>query len=279
MLDISPKRQLLLLFSFYCFSNILGSLMGTTLLKFTSGQVSKLSLSSISIFSFFVPAFIAFKLFSKEKLISYWGLDVSFSSRSFFITILIMICCIIIMNWLAEVNKWIPLFNWMKEDEIKATSKLRQYLEMANLRQLLLNLLIFSFVASFCEEVFFRGTMQPMWYKLCSKAWIGIFITAFIFSFLHFQFLGFLPRLLAGIVFGGIYYYTGSLWLSVISHILYNGSIVVLNYISQHNQVNITSFGNLLLSPFLIISAALMMSILFYQLQRDTFRKRNSNGD
>jgi len=274
MLDISPKRQLLLLFSFYCFSNILGSLIGTTLLKFTSGQVSKLSLSSISIFSFFVPAFIAYKLFSKEKLISYWGLDVSFSSRSFFITILIMICCVILMNWLAEVNKCIPLFNWMEEDEIKATSKLRQYLEMSNLGQLLLNLLIFSFVASFCEEVFFRGTVQPIWYKLYSKAWIGILITAFIFSFLHFQFLGFLPRLLAGVVFGGIYYYTGSLWLSVISHILYNGSIVVLNYISQHNQVNITSFASLLLSPFLIISAALMMLLMFYQLQRDTFREK-----
>jgi len=272
------------LFSFYCFSNILGSLIGTALLKFTSGQVAKLTLSSISIFSFLIPAFIAFKLFSKEKLIGYWGFDVSFSGRSLFIIVSIMVCCIILMNWLAEVNKWIPLFNWMKEDEIKATGKLRQYLEMANLGQLLLNLLIFSFVASFCEEVFFRGTMQPMWYKLYSKSWIAIFITAFIFSFLHFQFLGFLPRLLAGVVFGGIYYYTGSLWLSVISHILYNGSIVVLNYISQHNQVNITSYGSLLLSPFLIIPAALMMLLLLlllllYQLQRDTFRKRNYNGN
>ena len=274
MLDLSPKRQLLLLFSFYCFSNILGSLIGTALLKYTSGQVAKLSLSTISIFSFLVPAYVAYKLFSKEKITTYWGFDTLFSLKSFCLVILIMICSIILMNWLANVNTAIPLFDWMKTDEIKATRKLQQYLKMSTIWQLLLNLCIFSVVASFCEEVFFRGTMQPLWQKHFQKAWTAIFVSAFIFSFLHFQFLGFLPRLLAGIVFGGIYYYTGSLWLSVISHVVYNGSIVVLNYTIQQNKVSFISFEKLLQNPFLILAAAFMLLLLFYQLQRDSFKKQ-----
>jgi membrane protease YdiL (CAAX protease family) len=278
MPDLSPKRQLYLLFSFYCFSTVFASIISIAFPGFTSGQVSKLFLYAVSIFSFLIPAFIAFKLFSTQKLIHYWGLSHSFSSKSFCLTVLVMVCCIILMNWLAEINKLIPLFHWMKEDQIKATAKLKQYLVMDNFWQILLNLFIFSFVPSFCEEVFFRGTMQPLWYKYFTKPWVAIFMTAFIFSFLHFQFSGFLPRLLAGVVFGGIFYLTGSLWLSVISHVLYNACIVVLNYMNQYSPGSVTAFGNLLLSPMLIVSAALIIVLLFYQLQKDSYKKQHYSG-
>ena len=275
MLDISPKRQLLLLFSLYCFANVLGSVIATTLLRFDIDQISKLVPGIISILLFFIPAFMAYRLFSKEKLLTYWHLDVPVSTRSFLITVLIMVCCIILMNWLLAVNKLIPLFEWMRNDELEASNKLQQQLRMNSLGQLLLNLTIFSLVPSFCEELFFRGTMQPMWYKCVNKKWLSVFITAFIFSFLHFQFQGFLPRLLAGMVFGGIFYYTGSLWLSVLSHVFYNGTMVLLTFINQHSQIEPTSFESLLLSPYVLISPALMILLLFYQLQKDLKKKRS----
>ncbi|MEM9833197.1 MAG: type II CAAX endopeptidase family protein [Bacteroidota bacterium] len=275
MLDISPKRQLLLLFGFYCFSSVLGSFIVLTIQPLTSDQVAKLAPSIISVFAFLVPAFIAFKLFTKRSLLTYWRLSISFSKKSFFITVLIMGCCIILMNWLLEINKSIPLFHWMEAGETKAHAKLAQHLKMNNFWQLSLNLVVFSVVPSFCEEIFFRGTMQPLWYRCFSNIWVAVLFTAFIFSFLHFWFAGFLPRFLAGIVLGSIFYITSNLWLSIIGHVLYNGSLVVLNYANQHHQVNVINLEHQLLNPFLVILATALMLLLFYQLHRETLKKQN----
>ena len=173
------------------------------------------------------------------------------------------------MNGLAELNKWIPIFNWFKEDEIKKTVALKQYLAMDSLLQLAINMIIFSLVPSFCEEVFFRGTMQPIFYRYFHNPWIAIFITAFIFSAFHMQFSGFLPRLLAGIVLGGIFYLTGNLWLSVIGHVLYNGLVVILNYVQPQNQSVSIFFETILLNPFVIVLAAIVMLFAVRHLQRD----------
>ncbi|MEM6846245.1 MAG: type II CAAX endopeptidase family protein [Bacteroidota bacterium] len=275
MLDISPKRQLLLLFGFYCFSNVFGSFIVLTIQPLTSDQATKLAPSIISVFAYLIPAFVAFRLFTKDSLPTYWRLSISFSKKSFFVTVLIMGCCIILMNWLLEINKSIPLFHWMEADETEANTKLMQYLKMNDFWQLSLNLVIFSVVPSFCEEVFFRGTMQPLWYRCFSNIWVAVLFTAFIFSFLHFRFAGFLPRFLAGIVLGSIFYITSNLWLSIIGHVLYNGSLVVLNYANQHHQVNVIHLEHQLLNPFLVILATALMLLLFYQLHRETLKKQN----
>ncbi|QMU29948.1 CPBP family intramembrane glutamic endopeptidase [Adhaeribacter radiodurans] len=161
----------------------------------------------------------------------------------------------------------------MKKEEVDASNKFQQYIKMDSWQQLLLNLTVFSLIPAFCEEVFFRGTMQPLWYKCLPKPWLAVFITAFLFSLLHFQFQGFLPRFLAGVVFGGIFYLSGSLWLSISSHILYNSSVVLLNYANQHSQVNIISLGKILLNPLLLIVAALGMAILFFQMYQGRYKK------
>ena len=277
--QISPKRQLLFLISFYCFFILIGAFVSVTIQRFTNGQAAKLSLSAVSIFGLFIPAYIIFKLFSKKKLTDYWALNQSYTFTSLFFTVLITICCIVLTNWLEEVNKLFPLFDWMKASELKANLKLNQYIKMDNYPQLLLNLLIFSAIPAFCEEVFFRGTMQPLLYKSFTKPWKAIFFTALIFSFLHFQFSGFLPRLLAGGVMGGIFYFTGSLWLPIISHFLFNGYAITLAYVNQHAKVSAVSFENMLLHPVLIISGAFMIVLLFYLLQKHTARNRNNNNE
>jgi hypothetical protein len=168
------------------------------------------------------------------------------------------------MNWLAKVNAQIPLLDWMKETEDTSIEKLKQYLIMDRIDQLLLNLLLFAIVPAFCEEVFFRATMQPLFVKWLANPWIAVLITAFIFSFLHFQFSGFLPRLLAGILFGALFYSTGSLCWSTVSHALYNGTIVVLNYSNQHGLIHATSLEELLLNPFLLLLAGFTLLFWFY---------------
>lgn len=76
------------------------------------------------------------------------------------------------------------------------------------------------------EELLFRGSLQSILMRTRLGPHFAIWASAFIFSAIHFQFFGFVPRLLLGAFFGYLFWWSGSLWLSVIAHAL-NNSIVV----------------------------------------------------
>jgi len=80
------------------------------------------------------------------------------------------------MNWLGHLNRQLPIWSSLKDSEIKGAETLQHYMKMDSIKLLIYNLLIFSFVPSFCEEVFFRGTMQPLWVKSTGSKWLGVLI-------------------------------------------------------------------------------------------------------
>ena len=88
------------------------------------------------------------------------------------------------------------------------------------------------------EELFFRGILQRLFVRVTKNPWAGIIITAIIFSSIHFQFYGFFPRLLLGILLGAIYWYSGSLWVAIVAHFLYDAAIIVLVYFNPHMLEN-----------------------------------------
>jgi hypothetical protein len=61
----------------------------------------------------------------------------------------------------------------------------------------------------------------------------GIWITAIIFSAIHVQFYGFLPRVFLGALFGYMYHYSGYLLYPIIAHILNNALTAVVVYLSN----------------------------------------------
>lgn len=72
------------------------------------------------------------------------------------------------------------------------------------------------------EELAFRGGLQPLLIRATGKAWIGILMASIIFSAIHFQFYGFLPRLILGALFGWLAWRTGSLWPGIAAHFINN---------------------------------------------------------
>jgi hypothetical protein len=68
---------------------------------------------------------------------------------------------------------------------------------------------------------------------------VAIILSAAIFSFIHFQFYGFLPRMFLGILLGYMFYITGSLWTSILMHFLNNGAAVVLYYLNNKGTISI----------------------------------------
>lgn len=118
-----------------------------------------------------------------------------------------------------------------KEDQLM---ELTLYLtNFSGTGELLMGILVIGVLAGIGEEYLFRGILQPKLHHYTQNAHAGVWITAFIFSAIHFQFYGFLPRLMLGALFGYLYLYSGTLIFPVLAHILNNTFTLFLVYFNK----------------------------------------------
>jgi len=79
------------------------------------------------------------------------------------------------------------------------------------------------------------------------------------------QFLGFLPRLLLGLVFGYVYLWSGKLWLPILAHFINNVVPVITAFIFGWDQVgnggDIKIWQELIVLP---IPLFLLLQIMIY---------------
>lgn len=108
---------------------------------------------------------------------------------------------------------------------------------------LVINILIVGILTGVCEELFFRGTVQRMLRTAGMGAWASIVISAFIFSALHFQLYGFVPRLLMGIFFGWLLERSGSVWTSAVAHAINNSVVAVGTWLVATGALAAEYFG------------------------------------
>lgn len=153
------------------------------------------------------------------------------------------------INWLAEINSnmHLPkilsgLETWMKQSEESATKITTLFLQVNSIGGLIYNLLLIAILPAYGEELLFRGTLQPLLKEQTRNSIAGIVLAAVIFSALHMQFYGFLPRMLMGVYFGFLFFWTQSLWVPVFAHLVNNGTAVIVSYM-YGNTSNLETAG------------------------------------
>ena len=96
------------------------------------------------------------------------------------------------------------------------------------------------------QELLFRSVIQKSLIKLFKNAHVAIIVTAIIFSAFHFDFFGFFPRMILGIMLGYMFYLSGSIFPSMLMHFVNNATIVLIYYLSTRGfiDIDVEKFGS-----------------------------------
>jgi membrane protease YdiL (CAAX protease family) len=137
------------------------------------------------------------------------------------------------INLLGEFNNSIQLPEWMNDKEEASALIIEAFFRETSIGWLFINLFMIAVIPALGEELLFRGVLQNLLVKITRNVHIGIFIAAIIFSAFHFQFYGFLPRLMLGILFGYLYYWSKNIWIPIIAHFINNGAAVVVAFFAS----------------------------------------------
>ena len=187
----------------------------------------------------------------------------------------VLLCATPIVSWMIMVNgaMELPGFlagmeDWMKEMEDVSAVVIEQFLEMDTAGALLLNLFMIGILPAVGEELMFRGVIQRLFSSWTKSVHWGIWITAILFSAMHMQFYGFLPRMMLGVLFGYLFVWSGSLLLPIFCHLIYNGAGVMLAYLwgveefsEQEGSIGSTSDDSLLTMASTLAVAGLLYVI------------------
>jgi len=197
-----------------------------------------LIVQSISIF--ILPALIIARSLQKENQpFIRWGKIKT--PASILIASLIIVLALPLINLFAEMNKLLidsiaGADNWMARTEANAQDLTEFILNTSSTTSLWYNLATIAIVPAIAEELFFRGLIQTALQKRIANVHICILLTAFFFSALHFQFYGFIPRLIMGLYLGYLYVWFDNLLVPATVHFVNNATAVILYY-AIHNGI------------------------------------------
>jgi hypothetical protein len=220
-----------------------------------------------SLLIFVAPPLILYG-FTRHEPMRAIGFRKSVSAWMLLIGVAVMFASLPVTNQLTTWNEKMSLGAFkaledlLKQMEDTAGDLTERMLQVDTVWGLLFNLLVIALIPALGEELTFRGMLQQALVKGCKNAHVGIFLSAAIFSFIHFQFYGFLPRMFLGLLLGYMFYYSGSLWTSILMHFVNNGAAVVVAYFEQRNQIStsVEDFGATD-SPIILV-ASLMATVL-----------------
>ena len=197
-------------------------------------------------------------------------------------TIISMLVAQPFINLLGEWNAhlslptWLSgLEEWMKKTETMNDAIVNQFLAVHHWTGLLFNMVLIAVLPALAEEFFFRGTIQRLFSEKLNVH-LSIWLTAIIFSAVHLEFYGFLPRMLLGAYLGYLFVWSGTIWLPVIAHLTNNTIGVFIGYqIANHQGYDyLNQLGTHSYQMLSLIGIVLFVPIVLF-LYRQRTLKRN----
>lgn len=270
-------------FFFLCFLSFTGLILASFVILLTmspdqminSANSMRLAMAIQTISLFIIPAFM-FAYLCQGKPKEYLKIDIDTNHFLLFFAIVFIIVVQPLVYSISYYNQQLTLpesmasvEQWMRASEDSALKSLNLLFADKTIFGLIFSLLVLAIVAGLGEELFFRGCIQQIMQKIFVNRHVAIWIAAVIFSAAHFQFYGFIPRVLLGALLGYLFVWSGSIWVPVIVHTLHNAINIILTYVyygtPEYEQMENLEFGQNML--FIIISFVLsaIMLLMIYR--------------
>ncbi|MFI5196026.1 MAG: CPBP family intramembrane glutamic endopeptidase [Chitinophagales bacterium] len=128
---------------------------------------------------------------------------------------------------------------------------------------------ILAIIPALGEEMFFRGVLMRFAKKKSVNMVFPVLFTAVVFAFVHSSVYGFISIFLAGILLAVIYNLTGSLWCSILAHLFFNGSQIILSYTGNNNAAIKKYLDNTDIPYYLVAAGVIVFGISFYLLLKN----------
>jgi membrane protease YdiL (CAAX protease family) len=231
-----------------------------------------------SIGIFIVPPFILGWLFH-GKIAEYLRLNKTVTLASVLLVLLLSFAASPFINLIGEINanmqfpEWLSgVENWMNNAEDKAAEITEAFLKVETTGGLFFNIFMIAFLPAIGEELLFRGVIQRIFTNWAKNYHWGIWITAILFSALHMQFYGFIPRMFLGVLFGYLLVWSGSMWLPIIAHFINNGVAVVIMYLIDRKMINpdLEEIGSTSDSYYLAAISFVMIVVFMLMIKRQS---------
>ncbi|MRG46594.1 CPBP family intramembrane metalloprotease [Chitinophaga sp. SYP-B3965] len=220
-----------------------------------------------SVVAFLVPGLL-FAYLTHPEPATYLGLKQKPRFFQLLLALLIMFCSLPLVGAMSEWNGTWPISQSLRDLEESLAEQTKRLLYMPDIGSMLLNLFMLALLPAVAEEVLFRGVVQRILTPMVKNGWLAAIITGVLFSAIHFQFLGFMPRFLLGFLMGAIYFVTGNLWLSIAGHFLNNGLQVVLVYLYQIKLISYDATKDEHVPLYFVFVSLGVTGILLWQLRQ-----------
>lgn len=226
---------------------------------------------------FILPPLILGYLYLGNPL-TYLYLNRSFRSSTFLLVLVLMFAMAPFINFLGVWNsnmslpEWMSgIEEWMRNSEENAAELTEAFLNVKTLPGLAFNIFMVALLPAIGEELLFRGVIQKIFTRMTRSNHWGIWISAILFSAMHLQFYGFIPRALLGALFGYLLVWSGSMWLPVLGHFLNNAIAVTAMFFINTELItpDVEEFGSTSGSYYAAIISLGMIVLLLYIIKKE----------
>ncbi len=225
---------------------------------------------------FIIPSLL-FAYLIGDGVNSYFGLSRPISFGLVLLSVFLMFSAVPLINYLIELNMNISLPDsmsrieeWMRRTEDSAMELTERFLHVDAFHGLLFNIFMIALIPAIGEEFLFRGIVLRLFRQWSKNIHVAVLVSAVLFSAMHLQFYGFLPRLFLGVLLGYVFVWSGSIWLPVFLHFL-NNTIAVTAYYLIHNgywDIDYHDMGKETTASIYVVFSIIAVGLILYLFYR-----------
>ncbi|WP_286754214.1 MULTISPECIES: CPBP family intramembrane glutamic endopeptidase [Sphingobacterium] len=277
---LSQIIAILIIASYYSFTGQVFSL--ESILNGSANDMRFMLLMS-SLGSFVVPAYL---MNTREGYgIAYFKLKNWPSGMQFGYIFLAMLSFMPLMSLIGHWNESLQLPDnmqslqrWMERSEKESADLIKVIIMESSVSGFLYNIVILALIPAIGEELLFRGVLQKIMGRWLSNQHVVIWLVAIIFSAIHLQFFGFVPRMLLGAFFGYLYVWSKNIVLPIFGHFVNNAGATIGAFYYVREGKSYDEFNAFELQSWWIYLVGFIFTLIFVFLFYRSTQKEN-NGE